>query len=73
MLTDEDIDDLINKTEDKINETINNIKEAKFDINPKYDGKAIGCDFCPFNDICYKTPNDYVDIKKVGDDDGLDF
>ena len=73
MLTDEDIDDLINKTEDKINETIDNIKEAKFDINPKYDGKAIGCDFCPFNDICYKTPNDYVDIKKVGDDDGLDF
>lgn len=72
MLTDEDIDNLINKAEDKIKETIDNIMDAKFDINPKYDGKVIGCDFCPFSDICYKTPNDYVDIKKVGDDDGLD-
>ena len=64
MLTDEDIDNLISTTEEKIYETIDNIKNAKFDINPKYDGKLIGCDFCPYSDVCYKKPYDYVDIKK---------
>ena len=64
MLTDSDIDNLINITEDKINETIDNILEAKFDINPKYNEKPIGCDFCAFSDICYKKPYDYVDIAR---------
>lgn len=71
MLTDSDIDNLINITEDKINETIDNILEAKFDINPKYNEKPIGCDFCAFSDICYKKPYDYVDIirsKEFGGD-----
>ena len=71
MLTDSDIDNLINITEDKINETINNILEAKFDINPKYNEKPIGCDFCAFSDICYKKQYDYVDIirsKEFGGD-----
>ena len=64
MLTNEDMDNLVKITEDKIYETVENILNAKFDINPKYDGKLIGCDFCPYNDICYKKPYDYVDIKK---------
>ena len=63
MLNDEQIKEIIDITKDKINETINDILESKFDINPKYDKGNIGCEFCKYKDLCFMKEYDYVNIK----------
>lgn len=64
MLSDEKIDDIINLTEQKIDETITNIFDSNFDINPKFDKTNIGCEFCEYSDLCFKKSKDYVKIKQ---------
>ena len=63
-------------SEEKIEEVIDNIKNNKFDINPKVNGdKNIGCDFCKFRDICFVKKKDKVNIIESefgGEDNGLD-
>ena len=63
MLNDEQIKEVINTTKEKINETINNILESKFDINPKYDGGNLGCEFCKYKDLCFMKEYDFLNIK----------
>lgn len=63
MLNDEEIEDIINVTKDKIKETIDNILDSKFDINPKYDKVNIGCEFCKYKDLCFMKEYDFVNIK----------
>lgn len=63
MLSDSEINDIINTTEEKINETITNIYNSNFDINPKFDKTNIGCEFCEYSDLCFKKSKDYVKIK----------
>lgn len=76
VLSNDDIENIKRITEEKINEVIDNIKNNKFDINPKVDGdKNIGCDFCKFRDICFVKNRDRVEIESVeygGDMIGLD-
>ena len=71
ILSNDEINEIINKTETIIKDTINNILNNKFDINPKVDGDDyIGCEYCKFKDICFKTYNDIVKInatKEVGE------
>ena len=62
MLTDDDIDKIISITKQKIGETITNILDSKFDINPKYDNLNIGCEFCRHKDLCYMKE---YDLKKI--------
>ena len=62
MLDDNKIEEIINKTKEKIYETLDNILESKFDINPKYDDENIGCEFCDFKDICFRKEYDLVKI-----------
>lgn len=62
IIDDSKIDDLIDLTKEKIDDTIDNIMNANFNINPKYDNENIGCEFCYFKDLCYKTESDYVKI-----------
>ena len=62
MLDDIKIDELIQKTESKIQDTIKDVLDSKFDINPKYDDGNIGCEFCQFRDLCYRTESDFVKI-----------
>jgi len=63
VLSNEEIDKIIDITEDKIKEVINNIKNNNFVINPKIsDGKDIGCQFCKFRDICFVSNADKVNI-----------
>ena len=66
MLNDEEINEIITITKNKINETINNILESKFDINPKYDKENIGCEFCKYKDLCFMREYDFVNIKPSG-------
>ena len=69
------MDELIKIVEDKIEEAGNNIFNAEFTINPKnVDGELMGCEYCPFRGICYKTDSDttYIVTKEVGDEDEMD-
>lgn len=64
VLTNEEIDEVINKTDNLIDRTIDSISEAKFDINPKYTNKNVGCEYCKFRDICFMDETDINYIKK---------
>ena len=63
MLNDNEINEVIDITKEKIDETINNILDSKFDINPKYDKGNIGCEFCKYRDLCFMKEYDFVKIK----------
>ena len=63
MLNDNEINEVIDITREKIDETINNILESKFDINPKYDKANLGCEFCKYKDLCFMKEYDFVKIK----------
>ncbi len=61
VLSDNEIEEMIELVEDKIIECIDSIKAGKFDINPKnIDGKNISCKYCPYEDICFKKDKDIV-------------
>jgi len=65
VLSESEMDKIINMVDVKINEALKNIKDAKFDINPKIvNGKDKGCEFCKFKDICFKSEKDkvYLDV-----------
>lgn len=52
----------------KINEAYHNIISANFDINPKESNFInLGCEFCPFEEVCFKTPKDKKQIKEEKD------
>ena len=63
MLSDEEINEIINITKSKIDETIDNILSSKFDINPKYDNENIGCEFCKYKDLCFMKEYDFAKIR----------
>ena len=76
VLSNEEIDKIKDIARDKIEEVINNIRNNKFDINPKVDGdKNIGCDFCKFRDICFVKKKNEVEINAEefgGVENGMD-
>ena len=70
VLNDEDIQKISNIASEKIDEAIDNIKKANFDINPKrIDNEDVGCKYCKYKDICFKKEEDIVDLenKKIED------
>ncbi len=63
VLDNEQINKLINITNQKIEEAIDSICDAKFDINPKNDNdKNLSCQYCDYKDICFKTKKDEISI-----------
>lgn len=65
VLDDEKIDKLVDITSEKIDEAIDNIINAKFDINPKRIGmNNIGCEFCEFRDICFMKEKMITNLKE---------
>lgn len=65
VLTEKNIDNLYNLTEEKINNAINSIRNAEFEINPKKIGdKLTGCEFCKYNDICFKENKDIIFLEE---------
>lgn len=64
----EQLDKLVLK---KIEEASQSIFEGDFKINPKRIGdKLVGCEYCPFSDICFRKEEDIVNLKKI---EKLDF
>ena len=65
-LNDKEMSNLIKLVEEKINEAYTNILNSNFDINPKQIGfDNIGCEFCKFKDICFKTEKDLIRLKEM--------
>ena len=63
VLDNEQISNLINTTNQKIEEAIDSICDAKFDINPKIDNdKNLSCQYCDYKDICFRTKKDEISI-----------
>ncbi len=66
ILSDSEIDTMIDLVDRKILEASKDILEAKFDINPKeIGGKMKGCAFCRFKDICFVKNKDILKLKSV--------
>ncbi len=73
ILTEKQINNIIKITNDKIDECINGIINAEFNINPKkINGKNIGCEFCKYKDICFMTNKDIVELEDIKNLDFLD-
>ncbi len=80
VLTVAEMDTIEEIVKEKIDEGVDKISNASFEIAPKsVDGKNISCSFCSFKDICYKKNEDVVELQKLtteevlgGGSDGLD-
>lgn len=60
-LNNEQIENLIDITDKKINEAIKSICNCNFSISPKKTEKELlGCKFCNYSDICFKENSDEV-------------
>ena len=61
ILSDKEINELLLLVEDKINNAYNMILNGYFNINPKIiNGENIGCKYCKYNDLCFKSGKDFV-------------
>ena len=66
VLNETEIENLIKLVENKIEEASKNILESNFNINPKQIGfDNIGCEFCKFKDICFKSEKDIIRLKEM--------
>lgn len=71
VITEKEINEMSRQVEGKIIEAANNILEGNFKVNPKQIGdELVGCKYCKFKDICYKTEKDIVTLEKINT---LDF
>lgn len=65
VLSNKEMDEVVDEVDEKIEECISNIIEAKFDINPKViKDKNVACTFCKFKDICFMSKKDEVVLKE---------
>ena len=68
VLSDDEVNNLINLASNKVEECIDGVVSARFDINPKnIAGKNIGCEFCNYKDICFMNNKDIVYLDKKED------
>lgn len=68
VLSESAIDNLVDIVDLKIKEAFKNIRDGNFNINPKViKGENLGCSFCFYKDLCFKTGKDLVYLK--GNDD----
>lgn len=65
VLSEDEIDELINDTDNLIDKAIDNILDADFNIDPKIiNGDNVSCKFCDYRDICYRREKDLTYIDK---------
>lgn len=72
VLSDTEIDKIIELTEEIIDNSIDDILNGKFEINPKKIGyeKDLGCLHCKFKDICNRKEENFVILEDIK---SLDF
>ena len=65
VLKEEEIESLIKETELLIDNSIKQILEANFKIDPKViNGENMSCNFCEYKDICHRKEKDLIYINK---------
>lgn len=65
ILNDDQINSLVELTEQKIEEAIRNIEKGCFDINPKRIGlENVGCKYCTYKDICFMNEKNILNLKE---------
>ena len=65
VLSDDEVNNLISLASNKVEECIDGVVNANFNINPKnIAGKNIGCEFCNYKDICFMKNKDVVYLDK---------
>ena len=68
VITEEEMEALTLLVDQKIQEAFSEISKFNFPINPKIiGGENIGCNYCKYKDLCFKTGNDYVYLDKYSD------
>ena len=68
LVSEDMLNNLCNLVEKKINEAFKKIEDSNFDINPKIiGGENLGCKFCQYKDLCFKTGKDYIYLEKEKD------
>lgn len=73
VLSEEQINKIIDITEQKILEVKDNIQAGHFQINPKKIGKNnLGCEYCQYKDICFMRPEDIINLEEHTNLDFLD-
>jgi DNA-directed RNA polymerase subunit RPC12/RpoP len=67
------VSDIINKMDININNMIDDINNVNFEINPKIlKGNSTTCQYCKYNDICFHTYSNYIDLREGGEEDEVD-
>ena len=65
VLSDNEINNLIDVVDKKIDFARDNILDGNFDVNPKQIGdEEVGCKYCKFRDLCFKTNNDFERLEE---------
>ena len=65
VITDDEMEELIDLVENVMLDIYKNIRMGKFDINPKtIIGIDYSCKYCKFKDVCFVKEDDKVNIKK---------
>jgi len=83
VYSERDFDKLLKIVEENINNVIASIEACDFEIDPKrYVGskpsEIIGCEFCPFKEVCYMSAKDIKMLNKttveeiLGDENAVD-
>ncbi len=71
VLSLKEMETMLKMVEEKIKNAIQEMKEGNFTINPKRIGfENLGCEFCPYHDLCYHEEKDIVNLKKQ---ENIDF
>ncbi len=73
ILTEDEMKEIVNLVDNKIDDMVFDIENVKFDINPKMfinDDVIIGCKYCKYKDICFRKNED---IKMISKNDNLSF
>ena len=64
VLDSNQMNEINNIVDKKIDEAIDNVLDRNFDINPKRIDKDLkGCEYCKFKDICYMKEEDIINLK----------
>ena len=70
VLSDEEIDEILKLTKEKINEAIELILKGDFAINPKIVNREnVSCEYCKYQDICYLSEKNKVYLRSGGEMD----